>query len=455
MDESTTHVRASASCALAAIGNYLRHLDLLGPIRDGVRIAQKTVKFTPFDKLTDVFLLLLTGAHRMVEINTKLRPDAALCEAFGRSECAEQSVVQDTLDACTKANVDQMQNALKVIFRAHSRAYRHSYRAGFQVLDIDLSGRVCGQKAELATKGYFAHRPHRKGRQEGRVLASLYGETVVTELYSGNTNTAVAFFPLVEAAESVLGLTAEQRARTVLRVDSGGGTVECVNACLRRGYQVHCKDVSAARAANLAKSVAVWYDDPASPGRQVGLVTVPAKEYEGPVVRVAVRCPKKDGTYSAAALISTLSATDVLVLTGQSKSLKNDERTVLLAYVHFYDGRGGAIETAFREDSQSAGRRNKKRFFAQAMLLCLESLAHNVLVWAKGWLQKAGAGMDRLGLQRLIRDVLSIPCLLRLDDSGYILNLTLNRRHPYARKLEAALRWLLAKHRGRVCLGEI
>jgi hypothetical protein len=121
VDESTIHVRASASCPLAALGNYLRDLDLLGPIRDNVRIAQKTVKYTPFDKLSDAFLLLLTGAHRMVEINTRLRPDAALCEAFGRTTCAEQSVVQDALDACTQENLDQARQPLTTIFRTHSR----------------------------------------------------------------------------------------------------------------------------------------------------------------------------------------------------------------------------------------------------------------------------------------------------------------------------------------------
>ncbi len=36
----------------------------------------------------------------MVEINTTLRADPARVEAFGKSRCAEQSVVQDTLDAC-------------------------------------------------------------------------------------------------------------------------------------------------------------------------------------------------------------------------------------------------------------------------------------------------------------------------------------------------------------------
>ena len=106
MSESTLNARFCAHASLAAIGTYLRQLDLLAPIKESVQIKQKTVKYTPFDKLREAFVLLLSGAHRMVESNTSLRADPVLCEAFGIPGWAEQSVVQDTLDACTDQNVD-------------------------------------------------------------------------------------------------------------------------------------------------------------------------------------------------------------------------------------------------------------------------------------------------------------------------------------------------------------
>jgi hypothetical protein len=56
----------------------LKQLDLFGPIRKSVRIAQKTVKHTPIDKVYDAFISLLAGAHGLVEINTRLRADLAL-----------------------------------------------------------------------------------------------------------------------------------------------------------------------------------------------------------------------------------------------------------------------------------------------------------------------------------------------------------------------------------------
>lgn len=117
MDESSTIIagtRQFSPCAsLAALGVGLH--DVFGPIRERLVIAQKTVKHTPLDKVYDAFITLLAGAHGLVEINTRLRSDPVLRAAFGRSACAEQSVVQQTLDACTSANVGQMEQALQAI----------------------------------------------------------------------------------------------------------------------------------------------------------------------------------------------------------------------------------------------------------------------------------------------------------------------------------------------------
>ena len=174
MNKSTTPLlKQFTGCAtLAAIGIKLRELNVFQPIQQSVQIAQKTIKDSPTDKLYDAFISVLAGAQGLVEINTRLRADGALQRAFGRRRCAEQSVVQDTLNACTAENVEQMQQALNSIYRQHSQGYRHDYQADFQVLDVEMSGLPCGSKAAFATKGYFAKQRNRRGRQVGRVLAS-------------------------------------------------------------------------------------------------------------------------------------------------------------------------------------------------------------------------------------------------------------------------------------------
>jgi len=137
---ATTTRRFSPRASLAAVGLRLRQLDLFGPIRSTVAIAQKTVKHTPAQKLYDAFITMLAGAHGLGESNTRLRSDPALQAAFGRAGCAEQSVVQQTLDACTTENVAQLEHAVDAIYRAHGRGYRHDYATAWQVLDADMSG---------------------------------------------------------------------------------------------------------------------------------------------------------------------------------------------------------------------------------------------------------------------------------------------------------------------------
>ena len=111
----------------------------------------------------------------------------------------------------------------------------------------------------------------------------------------------------------------------MVRIDAGGGSVDDVNWLLARGYQVHCKDYSSARAQRLAQSVQYWVDDPQVAGRQVGWVPVPADDYVRPVRRIVVRCRKANGQWGTGVLISTLCPTEVLALT-QSTHLLLDMR---------------------------------------------------------------------------------------------------------------------------------
>ena len=458
MVESSTATtrRFSPRSGLAALGLRLRSLDVFGPIRQTVTIAQKTVKHTPAQKLYDAFIALLAGAHGLVEINTRLRSDPALQAAFGRAACAEQSVVQQTLDACTPENVAQLEQAVDAIYRRHSRGYRHDYTAAWQVLDADMSGLPCGPKAACATKGYFAKQRNRRGRQLGRVVASRYDEVVVDRLFAGTAQLRTALQPLVLAAEQTLELDEAKRARTILRVDAGGGSLADVNWALQRGYRVHCKDYSTQRATALAASVTTWVDDPRTPGRQVGEVTLPPSEYVRPVRRIAVRCQKKDGGWGYGVIVSALQPGEVILLTSQPLDRRDDPAAVLLAYVYCYDQRGGACETANKGDQQGLGltKRNKHRFEAQQVLMLVGTLAHNVLVWARRWLAPRYPILARYGLLRLVRDVGQISGFLLLDTAGHIVTVVLNRAAPLAPGLAAAWGVLLADDGIAVSLGE-
>ncbi len=444
------------AASLAALGVKLQQINLFEPMKRLVQIAQKTVKHSPIDKLYDSFIAMLAGAHGLVEINTRLRADPALQAAFGRVACAEQSVVQQTLDACTDENVIQMQQAIDEIYREHSAAYRHEYHNAYQILDLDMSGMPCGPKAALATKGYFAKQRNRRGRQLGRVVASRYGEVVVDRLFDGKTQLTKALQPLLLAAEQTLKLDESKRRRTIARVDAGGGSLDDVNWMLARGYLVHTKDYSGKSAAKLAKSVREWFDDPVIPGRQVGLVTEPALCYVRPVTRIAVRYHQRNGKWKAVVLISALRAQDVLAVTGGPQAMSSDLAQVLLAYVTFYDQRGGGVETSLKEDKSGLGltKRSKKRFPAQHMLVLLGSLVHNVVVWARGWLTESADTLSGYGMLRMTRDVLHVSGFLLFDPAGHVQQIILNQYAPLAPFLFHSLRDILSPLHISVHLGQ-
>ena len=116
----TNYTRFSSRASLAVIGLLTRRMGLWRIIEQHVQIQQKVLKHRPVDKLLDAFINIVAGGHGLVEINTRVRADPAVQRAFGRMDCAEQSVVSDTLNACTQENVEQMRQALLELYRSHS-----------------------------------------------------------------------------------------------------------------------------------------------------------------------------------------------------------------------------------------------------------------------------------------------------------------------------------------------
>lgn len=203
----------------------------------------------------------------------------------------------------------------------------------------------------------------------------------------------------------------------------------------------------------LAESVTEWFADPCDRGRQIGWVTLGTDVYCRPVKRIAVRCRKKNGHWGHGVVISTLSAQDVLLLTGGYEQEIDNPKAVLLAYVNFY---GGGVEIEIKEDKQGlgTGKRNKRRFEAQQVLTQLEALAHNVLIWARQWLAPRCPKIARLGIKRLIRDIFHMDGFLVFDQAVGLLQVVLNQADPFARELSVGLAPLLAQEHVAVSLGE-
>lgn len=444
--------RISGCASLAVMGHWMRQRGIWEAVEQQVVIEQKVVRYQPLDKLLDALITMLAGGHGLVEANTRVREDVGLQRAFGGSGCADQSVISDTLNACTSQTVGQMQQALQDIYRAHSQGYRHDYDHGLQVLDVDMSGLPAGRTGEGVTQGYFAGVKNRRGRQLGRVVASLYDEIVVEGLYDGKRQLDRSLSELGLAAEGVLDLTTANRQQRLVRVDAGGGTDEDINGLLERDYQIMVKVKHYKRSAKVCRSVSTWYADPKVEGRQVGWVEMP-QPYAKPTRQLAIRSRKRNGCWTYHVVVFTLTNAQLFWLARQPLLSHPAPEQVALVALHAYDLRSGGVETSNQGSTLGLGltKRNKRRFAAQHMLVLLAQLAYNLIVWTRRLLSAADPHLAHFAALRMVRDVFHIPGRVQLDAQGHILRITLRASQPFAWAIAHAL----ASHDVSVILGQI
>lgn len=442
--------------SLATIGLQMSRMKIWQTVERNVDIKQKVIKYTPLEKLMDAFQNILAGGHGIVEVNTRLRPDDALQRAFGRKGCAEQSTISTTLSACTEENVNQMRQALKEIFMAHSQGYQHDYNRKWQVLDADITGMPAGQKGENVTKGYFSGKKGCRGRQLGRVTASQYNEVVVDRLYSGKKQLETCLQELVELAEQVMNLDRIKRQRTIIRVDGGGGRDDDINWLLERDYQIMAKVKNYQRTNKLHKSVETWYEDPKNNKRQVGWVKSP-HSYERETRQVAIRNRTKEGKWQIRVLVFNMNDSTLFRLAHQLFPKKPTDLEIMLTALYAYDLRGGGVETSFKESKQGLGitKRNKRNFYAQEMLVLLAQLASNLIIWVRNQMVPHVPLWQKYGLRRMVRDVFQIPGKIIMDDQNRIIQITLQQSHCLASSFLSSISSSLARDDLLLNLGKI
>lgn len=424
--------RHSKRASLAAIGVQMRRWRIWETVGKHVRIKQKVIRHTPLEKLLDAFINILAGGKGLVETNKNVRADPGLQRAFGRERCAEQSTISDTINTSTEENVEQMRRAVTEVYRAYSQGCRHPYQTHLQLLDVDMTGMPAGRTGEGVEKGFFSGKRNRRGRQLGRVVATQYNEVVIDRLYRGKRQMERSLQELVIAAEDVLELDEYHRTRTIIRVDGGGGRDADVNWLLSRGYHVVVKNKNWKRANMLAMSVRDWHLDPKTGDREVGWVEEP-HVYAKPTRQLAIRTPKKNGSWLYWVLVSSLSDEELLWLARQPMDKEPTSTPVLFAMLYAYDLRSGGVETTIKGSKQGLGltKRNKKRFAAQEMLVLLAQLAYNLTVWVRNLLAKRVPKLQGHGLLRMVRDVFQIDGRIYWDAQGRILAIELNKYDPF------------------------
>ncbi len=206
-----------------------------------MKIPQKKVDYSPSDKLVFVVIGIMSGCEAVFDLNRQLRVDRPLLRAFGYEKCADQSVTQDTLNAATEQNVQELDAALKAIWDGNNLTIPLLEKARKEdrvvTVDMDLSGMPASKKAQGAEKGYFAGKRNIYGRQLARILVPETQEIVADCLYPGNRLSCKVFKDMVKKMEQVLPLDTKVQRRLIrLRLDGGFGTdaryAECVDEAM-------------------------------------------------------------------------------------------------------------------------------------------------------------------------------------------------------------------------------
>jgi hypothetical protein len=244
-DNTTTPVRVwhdSAHASLCLLGSYLRRTGFFAPLERQLQIHQKTLKYTPVQKVEMFLVALLAGARAVSQTNLTLGVDAALCRAFGLPGCADQSVIAATLNAATPADVTALQAALGDTFRCYSQACRQDLTKALLVLDVDLSPLPTSRQAEGSERGYMGRCRSKTGRKLVRVRAAQSQETVWETVVPGRTAERLAVRQeALTQAEQRLGLAGEdegaqtKRGQVEIRLDSGWGSEAMITWLLERG----------------------------------------------------------------------------------------------------------------------------------------------------------------------------------------------------------------------------
>ena len=461
----------SAYASLCAIAPVIKDKNVFGVIHQKVEIPQKKVEYSPTDKLVFMTLGIVSGCDVVFDINRKLRVDRPLLRAFGYSKCADQSVIQDTLNAVTEDNVLQMESALKSIWDENNLTVpileNAKIEGRVETIDMDLSGMPASKKAECSTKGYFAGEKNIHGRQLARVVFPKTQEIISESLYPGNKTSCKSFKPMIEKMERILNLTDKsQRELIRLRFDAGFGTDENINYALWRGYQLLVKMYSGSRAKKLAKSVKEWVAiSPGSCGntRQSGWITK-CHRYSKTTRQLAIR-KLKDKKYQYSVIVTTYMDADIQTT------------------IDDYDGRSGVPESSFCQDNQGLGnkKRRKRGFDAQRMVMLLTQLAHNLIRWIQKWMitaieesleeaplsdtsdtistdksspEKAIKTLKKFGMKRFVRQILCLTGKVKMED-GKVLNVIINPLYPLVRLIIIAFKALLKPYGISVSLDEI
>ena len=158
--------------SLCALGEYLRRRCCFAPLREQVKVPQKTVRYRPMDKLLDALVGILCGAQTIAHRNVTMRTDPAVQRAFGRTGCADPSTMARTLRACTGETVAQLARVSWYDLKRYGATPPHRLAEPLLWVDVDRPPMPIGAKAEGSERPWRGRKRSKTGRKTLRITAS-------------------------------------------------------------------------------------------------------------------------------------------------------------------------------------------------------------------------------------------------------------------------------------------
>lgn len=366
---------------------FLRHLPL----------NLKTVKRSPFSKLEDLLVCLMTGIESLGQIDIGMRNDPGLTLSLGRESLADQSLMSQTLDAFDEQSLTRLRSNIVRLLIDESHVLARIRQGRRTIMDLDMTDLPCSRRCQGAQKGRTTGKRGKTVRQLSLVYNHRYREPLDVFLHPGNVHSAGPLEEIVRYLEDCYGWERAVRQNIMWRLDSGYGSDGKLSWLMRRGYKVVAKGLSHKRAANWARSVAPEDWKTVGPTQDVyersrlATLTSPHRCF---LVRTA---RSKFEGYKYSYLASNL------------------ERWVRpKGHVIFYNERQG-MEKEVQQIKSVLGLKHKRKrsFHGMEALALLTMMANLELVW-----YRRALGVEELGIKRFIRDVIKIPGFVGSDRSG-------------------------------------
>ncbi len=409
---------------LAVVGYCLTQSGLLKPIWSELDLKMRKYDHAAVDKLQDVLVAIMAGCRSLAQVDTRLRPELALAQAWQRSQFADQSNLSRTLDRLKADQIDQLRAGNLKLLQQHSQLRHHNWEEQPLVLDIDPTSLLTSKRAEGSRKGWVSGQRNQYCRHVIRFMIAGYHENLLSLAYPGNRHGYEYCKPALDQLLAQWPWSRVQRQQIIIRSDAEQGTDENVGYILWQGFQVLMKAYSGRRTQAWVKRTPdeLWQADPSD--KQRWAAPAPVKLRLGRRLDAyLLRWLDTKHKPRHATLLTTLPAP-------------------IFTQWAWYDGRG-ASEVEIRSDKSGLRlpQRRKHSLDAQEAWIVLTDVAHNLLAWLRPWML-AGSTFEAFGPKRLVYDLLNIPGQLFFEE-GRLTKVALWQTHPYAEEMQLCLHKLL------------